>query len=294
MEIFYYVVKLKNFSRAAIKLSLSKSQVSKRITQLEKELQTKLLTRSTRQLTLTETGKVFYEYCSNIVNEAEKSHHIIEALQAKPKGLLKISIAPALGLTILKDMLPSFFKENPQVVLDLQLENRIIDIIQEGFDLAIRSAALPDSNLVAQKIGTIDTVICATPKYLKTHHFPKNPSELHQHNCCYYSYPKPDTQWHFAKNGSTEIISIKGNLCSNQLQLIKQMALQNICIGKFPYFMVKNEIETGKLEICLPHYQLPKQNLYVVYPNKDYMPLKVKAFITTLKNYLKHHAILNK
>ena len=157
MEIFYYVVEQHSFSKAAERLHVSKSFISKKITRLERELKTRLIARSTRKLTLTQAGDSFYRYCAHVVQAAEKGYAMMHELQGKPAGLLKVSIPPALALNLLSPVFSEFLTQYPEVILDIQLDSRLVDLVKEGYDLALRSAILESSNLIAKKIFTVKT-----------------------------------------------------------------------------------------------------------------------------------------
>lgn len=286
MEIFYYVAEFQSFSKAARKLGVSKSFISKRITKLEKNLKVRLLIRSTRKLTLTEAGENFYLHCLNVVQEASKGYAIINESKGKPVGTLKISMPPAFAMNLIASMLSNFIKKYPDVILDIELENRLVDLIAENYDLVIRSAKLEDSNLIAQKILTFKPVVCATPQYLKLHGKPRTPKELERHNLAIYNYSKDAKYIRFTKNGIEDIIYIHGNFTSNHLDLIKKMVLSHTCMAVFPDFMVSQELKNRHLNLCLEQYQLPESQLYAIYPEREFMPLKLKVFLEMLKEFL--------
>ncbi len=286
MEIFYYVVELKSFSKAADRLRVSKSFISKKITKLEQDLKVTLISRSTRKIILTEAGESFYRYCTNIVSEGNEAYSMISELQGKPSGKLKISIPPALGLNLIAPMLPKFLTQYPEVILDVELENRLVDILEEGFDLALRSAKLESSNLIAQRIFSFKNIICATDVYLQNHGTLKAPSDLENHNCAIYSYSKDAAHVTLIKNKHEELAYVQGNFMSNHLDLIKKMVLNDLCIGILPEFMVANELQGNKLKSCLNTYSLPESSLYAVYPERKFMLPKLKYFLEMLKEYL--------
>jgi DNA-binding transcriptional LysR family regulator len=286
MEIFYYVAELKSFSKAASRLKVSKSFISKKIYKLEHDLKVNLISRSTRKLIITEAGESFYRYCANIVHQGHEAYSMIHELQGKPSGKLKISMPPALGLNLIAPMLSRFLLEYPEVSLDIELDNKLVDLLEEGYDLVLRSAILESSNLIAQKIYSIKSVFCATEKYLQAHSKLITPSDLEKHNCATYSYTTRSAQITLTKNNRDEIIYIKGNFTSNHLDLIKQMVLDNLCVAILPEFMVKDEVKTGKIKLCLMDYQLPENPLYAVYPERNFMLPKLKLFLEMLKEHL--------
>ncbi len=290
MEIFYQVVEQKNFTKAAEKLGVSKSFISKHIIKLENELRTKLLTRNTRQLTLTETGEFFYQHCNKVVNEAYKGYHLINQLQQEPSGVLKISVPMALGFHLLASILPSFLKKYPKIILNIDLENRIVDVVKEGYDLVLRSAVLESSNLIAQRILQSKNIICASPIYLKTYGLPSMPADLVKHNFAMYKNLKINQKIKLVKNRHIEEIRIDAHLLTNQLDLIKQMVLSGHYIAVLPKFMVYKEIKKKLLIHCLQDYQLEEDSIYLIYPDKELVPHKAKVFIQMLKKNLKSEA----
>lgn len=288
MEIFYYVVELKSFSKAANRLNVSKSYISKKLTRLEQMLKVRLLSRTTRKLILTEAGESFYHYCASIVREGNEAYSMMSELQGKPSGTLKISVPPALGLNLLAPMLPEFLAVNPNVSLHIELENRLVDLVKEGYDLALRSAKLESSNLIAQGIFSVKSIICATDEYLRKYGIPQSPSDLEKHNCATYSYSKDAGHINLIKNNHENSIYIQGNFISNHLDLIKQMVLSGLCIAVLPEFMIRDELRDGKLKQCLSAYHLQETRLYAVYPEGKFMLPKLKCFLDMLKNYLGH------
>tara|TARA_B100000989_G_C19531008_1_gene469866 strand:+ start:5366 stop:6250 length:885 start_codon:yes stop_codon:yes gene_type:complete len=286
MEIFYHVVEQRSFSKAAERLRVSKSFISKRINKLEQDLSVRLVSRSTRKLTLTEAGENFYRQCAKVVYEGEKGYSIVSELQGRPSGLLRISIPPALAMNLITPVFSKFLAEHPEVTLDIELESRLVDIVKGGYDLALRSAKLESSNLIAQKIYTINNVICATKEYLTTHGTPTTPTELINHNCAIYSYAKFPGRIELSRQGRKETLILRGNFMSNHLDLIKKLILSNTALGFLPEFMVDNELKNKHLTLCLPDYKLPTSNLYAIYPEREFMLPKLKLFLDMLKSYL--------
>lgn len=289
MEIFYYVAEYKSFSKAARQLSVSKSFISKKISKLEQALKVHLISRSTRTLSLTEAGENFYRYCEKIVKERDDAFSMLHELKGKPSGVLKLSVPPALGLNLLSSILPGFLQRYPEVSIDIQLENRVVDVLEEGYDLVLRSAAsLTSSNLIAQRIFSIKNILCATKKYLQLHGIPSTASDLEKHNVATYRYRDLKNAGHLilTKNTYEYDVAVRGNFMSNHLDLIKQMVLNDVCIAVLPEFMVAHEIDQKKLIPCLTAYQLPENPFYAIYPERKFMLPKLKYFLEELKQYL--------
>ena len=282
MEVFYYVVELNSFSRAAEKLNVSKSYISKRISFLESELKVKLLARSTRNITPTEAGNAFFNQCEKITLEAQKSFRLIETLKQSPAGTLKMSAPIAFGLHLLPHALKSFTEQFPDVKLDVNCENRLVDVIKDGYDLVIRSAKLESSNLIARKLFSLKNIVCASPDYLKKHDHITSPENLSNHQFAMYYLANKNNELKLIKNSRTYKIIVHSKIATNQLDLVKQTVLNGTCLGVLPKFMVKKEIEQKNIIACLGDYEIAPSPIYIIYPNKELSP-KVKAFITTLK-----------
>jgi DNA-binding transcriptional LysR family regulator len=284
MEIFYYIVEFKSFSKAAEKLNVSKSFISKRLSFLENELKTKLLIRSTRNITLTEAGHIFFKQCEKITLEARKSYQLIDMFHQNPVGTLKISVPIALGLHLLPSVLTNFIERYPDIKLNIDCENKLVDVIKDGYDLVLRSAKLESSNLIAQKLFSLKNIICASPAYLKKHKNITLPSDLSNHRFAIYHPEKRNNELKLIKNNHTYKISINSSFVTNQLDLMKQMVLSGTCLGVLPEFMVKNEIKEKSIVSCLGSYELTPSPIYLIYPNKELLLPKVKVFIKMLKN----------
>lgn len=285
MILFYQVVHLKSFSQAAEKLKVSKAYVSKHITQLEKELKTQLLLRNTRRLTLTEAGEMLYIQCEKLYELTQKSYENIAHLRNKPMGTLKISIPPALAIYLLAKPLADYQMRYPEVTLNVVLESQLIDLIGQGYDLALRSAVLPDSNLIARKLISQNSFLCATPQYLQKYGPIDHPNQLVQQNFAVFSTGKPNQTLEFIRGNRQIQVTVEGRFQSNQLDLIIKMVMEGVCIAVLPEFMVATAIAKKQLIICLEKYRLPARPLYIIYPQREFMPLKVKLFIDLLKSY---------
>lgn len=282
MILFYHVVRLKSFSQAAENLKVSKAFVSKHITQLEKELKTRLLARNTRQLKLTEAGELFYTHCAKLFALAEQSYEDMAHLRNQPTGTLKISAPPALALHLLAKPLAEYQIKYPEVRLNIVLESHLVDLIPQGYDLAIRSAFLADSSLVARKLMSINYFLCATPEYLKKNGPIDHPDQLAHHAFAVYGTDAAMQTFEFIRGTRSFHITVESRFQSNQLDLVLQMVMASHCIAVFPEFMVAAALAKKQLTICLTNYRLPSKPLYVIYPQREYIPLRVKAFIDLL------------
>lgn len=285
MIIFYHVVQLKSFSQSAMKLKVSKSYISKHITQLEKALKVKLLNRSTRQVSLTNEGEVFYQHCQTLFEQVQIGYDAIANLRKLATGTLKMSVPPAFALHVLKRPMAEFIKANPEVKLNIILDSSIENIIEQGYDLALRSAILQDSNLMAQRLGTIQNILCASPVYVKEHGLPQNLEQLSNHRFAVYSSGKLVHELKFTKGNRQFRIVIDPCLQCNSADLILQMVLYGDCIAVLPEFMVKEALLEQNLIACLSDYKLADSPFYAIYPDRKFVPLRVKMFVEILKKY---------
>jgi DNA-binding transcriptional LysR family regulator len=283
LELFYHVVKLKSFSKAALALGVSKSFVSKRVTALEQSLQSRLLTRTTRQVIPTEAGVAFYHQCEKIMEEAEKGYSIVNELQGKPSGKIKISCPPAFAMHQLVKKIPDFCYQYPEISLDLVLENRLVKIIEEGYDLVLRSTILEDSNLIAKPIATMKQVFVASALYLKNRDLPKSLEDLDTHDIVGYRDQRNPNNLTLLKEQKTIKIPIHYKITTNHLDVIKQWVVMGVCIAMLPDFMVNEEISHGTLIPCLTQYTFPTNTLYVIYPERDFIAPKTRAFLDFLQ-----------
>ncbi len=279
IPIFIQVVKSHSFSKAADQLGMTKSKVSKAITQLEAELGTKLLFRTTRKINLTEAGKRYYEQAEQGLHFIENAAFSATELRHQPKGQLKISAPMSFGQLHIAPLIPGFLKRYPEVSIDLVLSDEKLDLIENGFDLAIRAGKLPDSSLVARKLSPLKSALCASPAYLKTHGHPRTPADLKRHNCLLYSYSQPVDEWGFKKGSRESVVRVSGNYRVNNSEALRESLLKGIGIGRLPTFVAGPEIKKGRLIHLLDDYQMRQISLFALFPERQFLPQKVRCFI---------------
>jgi DNA-binding transcriptional LysR family regulator len=288
IPVFTAVVELGSFSEASRKLGINKSAVSKRISALETHLGVKLIQRTTRKLSLTEAGEQYYSYiykAKYLVNEAEDA---IASLQHSPKGHLKVSIPMVFGRLHIAPLLGEFMLDFPDIKLTLSMDDRLVDLLDEGLDMVVRIGALADSNLVARKLSPCRSVICASPGYLDKFGKPDTLADLKQHNCLYYSYFRAGIEWTFDGPEGPVRIKPEGNIQVNSSEVLKQLMLDDVGICQMPLFIVEKELISGKLMPILEQYHLPEHGVYAVYPQRAFMPAKLRVFIDFLERKLAH------
>jgi len=285
MSIFVEVVKGKGFTIAAEKIGLSRAQVSKSVMQLEKHLGTRLLNRTTRRVSLTETGRIYYERCKDILLDIEEIEGIASEQTSKPHGTLTLSAPTSFGILQLNEVIPAYIKQYPQVQISLSLTDRFIDVVSEGFDLVIRIAELEDSSLIARKIAPCRLVLCASPEYLKKHGVPGVPQDLSLHHCLTYANNvNPDT-WVLHGPDGTESVKVNGPVCADNGDILKAAAVSGLGIALLPTFIVGPDLCAGRLQTVLPDYCLPDISIYAIFPSRRYLSAKVRTFIDFLSDF---------
>jgi DNA-binding transcriptional LysR family regulator len=279
MAIFARVVERKSFSGAARELGLSKSLVSKRVTQLERSVGARLLNRTTRNMSLTEAGALFYEHCARIVSELEEAKLAVGRLHSEPRGVLKISASVAFGTLHIAPALATFLTLHPQLTIDMAITDRFVDLAEEGYDVAVRIAKEPAPNLVARRLAGVNRRICATPDYFARYGVPQTPQDLERHNCLTYTYFNPQDPWRLRGPEGDISVRTSGNLRLNDDEALSQAVLAGLGIALLPTFIIGKDLQDGKLCAVLSDYVPLERHIYAVYlPNRQ-LSAKVRAFI---------------
>jgi DNA-binding transcriptional LysR family regulator len=280
LEIFARVARTGNMSAAGREMGISPAVVSKRISLLEDRLGARLFQRTTRQLTLTETGEGYFKRVVDVLNLIEEAEDFVTRGNAKPRGLLKVTAPTSFTRTLLLPHLPDFLTRYPEIELDLQLSEAYIDIIRDGFDLAIRVGELPDSSLFAKKIANETRILCAAPTYLAQHGIPRSPIELERHTCL---SPGGIDSWRLEGPEGQRQVRVRGQLRTNSADLVRDAIVHGLGIGLRPVWDVHRELAAGALRVILPDWKGPAANgIYAVYPSREFMPEKVTVFIDWL------------
>lgn len=286
MVIFAEVVKAGGFSRAAEQLGRPKSSVSRRIANLESQLGVRLLERTTRKMRLTEVGQTFLRHCNHIADEVVMATQVVENLSSSPRGLLRISASYSVGLQLLGPVTTEFMRRFPDVKMQLTLSNRRVDLIEEGFDLAIRVGSLTESNLVAKKIGGSQLSFYASPVYLRAIKPPRTPAELAQLCVLHMSEHEIPAGLEFLGPQGVETISIAFRGLINDFHLLKQMLVDGVGIAILPSYLCLDELAAGQLVKILPEWSLPEVGFHAVYPSHRGVTPKLRAFLDMLGTYL--------
>lgn len=283
IAIFVKVVELSSFTGAAEALEMSQPVVSKAVTRLEEKLGARLLNRTTRRLSLTEAGSELYRRSVRALEEIENAELEVARFQTEPRGTLRVSAPMSFSILQLGAAIQSFLERNPGVTVELNLDDRQVDLVEEGFDVAIRIAQLRDSNLVARKIVPCRQVLCASPAYLKKHGTPERPEDLLGHNCILYSFLSHAREWRLIDaEGETHVVPIKGSLQTNNGLVNRAAAISGTGILMLPTFYIGDQLRSGELVPVLCKFRPADIAVYAVYPERRNLTPKVRAFVDFL------------
>lgn len=283
MAVFAQVVEAESFSAAARALGLAKSSVSKQISRLEDELGVRLLNRTTRRLSLTEAGQTFYQGCQRVVAEAAAAESAVTHLGAAPRGRLTISVPMSFGLRHVGPVLPLLLDRCPELTIDLSLNDRFIDMVEEGFDVGIRIAHMKDSSLVARRLAPSRTVVCASPEYLAAHGVPQTVEDLADHECLLYSYQATGGVWRFDGPNGRQSMRVRGRLRANSGEALLAAALAGSGIAHLPTFICGDALRDRRLVRLLPGWVDPQEPVInAIYPAGRNLSPKVRVFIDFL------------
>jgi DNA-binding transcriptional LysR family regulator len=301
--VFTRVVETKSFSETARQLGVAKSAVSKQIAQLEKEVGVRLLNRTTRSLSLTEAGEIFYRHSAEIVNRTKIALSELREYQNQPTGTLRISCPVSYGTQHLVPVIKEVRALYPLLKIDLLLEDRVINMVEDGVDLAIRIGWLQESNLVAKKICETPVIVFASPEYLAKKGTPKTPQDLQQHDWISLSLFSSPLTWEFEKKGQKQNaqkhstqkqkVQMHSQLKSNSVAAVVALAKSGQGISALSKFVMQDDIDQGLLQPLLTDYQLAPSGIYAVYPHREHVPPKVRIFIEFLSKHCHNAAWLS-
>ena len=293
MAVFAEVVEAGSFSGAGRRLGVSKSAVSKAVARLEDHLGTRLINRTTRKLSLTEAGLSFYEGCRRMLAEAEAAERAVTHLTDAPRGVLRVNAPMSFGVRHLSACLGAFMGRWPELEIDLTLEDRRADLIAEGYDVAVRIGVMPDSSLVAKRLGPNPRIICAAPAYLERRGVPQRPEALAEHDCLLYHYQTSGDSWRLRARGGEgpgTSVRVRGRLKVNNGDSIREAALSGLGIAALPAFIVRDDLEAGRLVALLAEYDdVTDGGVYAVYPASRNLSPKVRVFIDFLLEHFTRH-----
>ena len=282
MSIFAAVVEAESFTGAARTLKYSKAAISTHIQKLEDRLDTRLLNRTTRRISMTDEGRVFYEHCRRILDEAREAIDALDNSNTEPRGVLRINSPMSFGTMHLGSAVAEFMEAYPDVSVDMVLNDRQVDLIEDGFDLAIRIGRLPDSSLIARRLAPCRRILVASPDYWDRKGRPSHPSDLKDHDALIYDYLDDPNTWTF-KDGDTDVsVSVQGRLRANNGEVLLDAALRGLGIYLSPTFFCFDALRTNKLEIALRDFGEAPLSVYAVYPHRRHLSPRVRAFVNFL------------
>ena len=278
--VFARVVETKSFTAAAQQLGLPKSTVSRKISQLEERLGVRLLQRTTRKLNLTEVGQAYYERCQRIVQDIAAAEQVVTDMQTAPRGLLRVTVPVDLGSTYIGALVADFLAAYPEIQLDLDVSDRIVDLIEDGIDLGLRIGPLTESTLIARKLGAIHMRVCASSEYLAKRGAPTTVAQLADHDALAFAPSGRVLQWTLhGPKGAIEEAPFKARLVSNGMLALRDAARAGAGVAVMPEFVIADDLAAGRMAIVLPEWTTAQAELFAVYPSTRNLSPKVRAFL---------------
>lgn len=283
MVIFAKVAELQGISPAARALKMPKSKVSRRLVQLEESLGIRLLERSTRSVSVTEAGRLYWQYCQRVVEEADSALESVQQLSDAPRGHLRISTSVGIGHYLVAPYMADFLRTYPEIKLDIDMSNRRVDVIAEGFDLAVRVGQLDDSNLVCRRLGGGRSCLFASPDYLQRNGMPKSLDDLADHRILLMSDSGRFGQWSFEDEaGKQHTLEVEPSLSMNDFTSLCRVLVDGGGIANLPRYIVDDFVTEGLLQPVLPELRSPEINFYVLYPSHRGLTRKAGVWVDFL------------
>jgi DNA-binding transcriptional LysR family regulator len=289
MQTFVRVVDAGSFTAVATQLNTTQPTISRQIAALEEHLGCRLLTRTTRTLTLTDDGRAFYEHALRALEALSEAENAVGRRRSKPSGLLRIATPVVFGRLHIVPRLPAFLKRYPDVSIDLVMSDTFTDLAEQGIDLAIRVGEITDPGLIAKRIGLVRRVTVASPAYLKAHGSPRTPPDLTDHACIIYTRLSTGSRWLFEGPSGPIAVDVKGRYQADNSEAVREGVIAGLGIAVIPVFAFTAEIERGKVKVLLKDYEPRQLPMHAVYPSRRYVPLKVRVMI----DYLAHEFVLD-
>jgi len=283
LQVFRHVAELNGFAEAGRRLGLSPAAISKNIAELEAHVGARLINRTTRRMALTEEGRIYLEHVVRGLDAISEADEALSPLRKEPSGTLRVSAPMTVTLTRLSAALPRFMTRYPQISLDLHLDDRRVDLIREGFDLAIRgSDSLEDSSLIARKLAVMPHVLCAAPSYFEAHGRPRVPADLRAHACVRFSLSGHADAWEFRKDGRTERVPVNARYSVSSSLAVRDALRSGFGLSLIPKPYVEKDLREGRLQCALEDWRSVETTLYAVYPSRQHLAPKIQAFLTFL------------
>ncbi len=282
LRAFTKVVQTGSFTAAAKALGQTKSAISKHVSQLEDHLGARLLNRTTRSVNPTEAGQAFHDRCQRILDDLEDAERSVAELHTSLRGTLRINAPVSFGVRYLADAIADFMMLHRDLEVDLDLNDRVINVVDEGFDMVIRITSMPDSSLIAKKIAPFRQMVSASPEYWETHGIPHHPSDLARYNCLIYTYLLNGSEWRFDGPDGISTVKVQGNFQANNGGALLSAARASLGILISPTFICHDDIQAGILIPVLREYTNTFGNIYAVYPHNRHLSTKVRLFVDFL------------
>ena len=282
MEVFARVAEAGSFTKAAGQLGISTSAASKHVIALENRLGARLLNRTTRRLSLTEVGASYYEWCARIAQDVAEAESTVTRLHSEPRGRIKLNAPMSFGIRHLAPAMPDFMALHPDLTLDMSLNDRFVDLVEEGYDVAVRIGELSDSSLIARRLAPARMMVCGAPAYFERHGVPETPADLAGHNCLGYSLLAAPGEWHFTGPGRAQTVRTSGSFHANNGDALRAAALAGLGIVVQPSFIVGTDVARGALVRVLAGFTPRESTIYAVFPHHRHLSAKVRVFVDFL------------
>jgi LysR family transcriptional regulator for bpeEF and oprC len=294
MEVFVQVVDAGGFTRAAENMQLPKATVSTLIRNLETELAVKLLNRTTRHVSVTADGAAYYERCLSILADVKDAEESLSRTRASPSGRLRVDVPTGMGRGIIIPALPQFFERYPDIELEIGCSDRLVELVEEGVDCAVRGGELADSNLIARRVGVMHFITVAAPGYLARHGRPQHPNDLLQHRCINYFSSKTGKiyEWDFAREGERFQIRVPGRIAVNDADAYIAASLSGMGIAQMSLFAAQPMLLSGQMEMVLEDWCVDPVPVHIVYPQNRHLSAKVRVFVEWIAELFSAHDAL--
>jgi LysR family transcriptional regulator for bpeEF and oprC len=286
---FVRAAEARSFTKAARQLGMSPSGVSKAISRLEDQFKVRLLHRTSRSVSMTPEGTAFYERCRQIVAGLEDAEQLLSRAREMPRGVLRVTLPLSVGRLYLARVMPAFVERYPELAVEASFTDRLVDLIEEGYDLAVRMGKPPDSRVIARPLTTGTLTTCAAPAYLKRHGTPRKPEDLVNHNCIRFVVPGTGRaqDWKFQRDGKRFGISVSGNLTLDHAEALVEAALAGTALIQISSYVTTPAIRSGKLKTVLSGFQVDSPAIWVMYPQNRHLTPRVRAFVDFLVDWAK-------
>lgn len=283
IALFLHVAKLGSLTAASRALALPKSTVSRKLSQLEARLGARLVQRTPRHLSLTERGKILFEHCSGVLETLANAEAAVLDSERAPQGLVRVSAGMDFGVAVVGPLIQEFLAANPQVTIDLYLSDRTVDLVAEGFDIAIRIGVVRGAALLTRMLGKTSGMLCASASYLEKNGAPGAPEDLERHRCIVYNAPPHSSEWELKGEGDSRVtVQVKTRLTVNSLAMVRDAAIAGLGIARLPTFICSEPLAAGRLVRVLPQHAAVERPVFAVCVGKKYMPAKVRTLLDFL------------